>query len=150
MSWTSPTVTEFKSFFVRDFNFAPASDPDNTDYVMNSDITKAINEGLINFNAGLFGTDDQVTNVFMYLAAFCLVRNIQNSAKGLSSQSKFPINSKSVGSVSVSYSIPEKYANDPFLSQFLQNGYGARYLELALPYTIGGGIGIKEGTTTPW
>lgn len=148
MSWIAPSTSDFKTFFARDFNFAPASDPLNQDFVLDSDITRAINEGLINFNIGLFGTDAQVTNVFMYLVAFCLVRNIQNSTKGLSSQSKFPITSNSVGNVSVNYSVPEAYAKDPWLSQFTQNGYGMRYLELALPYTVGGGIGIAEGGTT--
>lgn len=148
MSWTAPTVSEFKSFFARDFYFASASDPNNLDYIVDSDITRAINEGQINFNDGLFGSDAQVTNVFMYLAAFCLVRNIQNSAKGLTSQSKFPISGTSVGSVSVNFQIPEAYSKDPFISSFTQNGYGMRYLELAFPFLIGN-VGISEGWTTP-
>ena len=150
MAWIAPTLSDFKSFFARDFNFAPTNDPNNLDYVIDADITRAINEGLLNFNTGLYGTDDQVTNVFMYLVAYQLVRNLQNSTKGLSSQAKFPISNKSVGSVSVGYSIPEQYSKNPILSQFLQNGYGAKYLELSLPYLVGGGIRSIEGTTTPW
>src|SRR3990167_7543882 len=98
MSWSPPSVSDFKNFFERDFNFAPLSDPNNLDFITNADITRAINESQINFNISLFGNDSQVTNVFMYLAAFHLVGNIQNSTKGISSQTKFPISSTSVGS----------------------------------------------------
>lgn len=147
MSWTAPSVDDFRSFFARDFNFAPADAPNSMDYVMNSDITRAINEALISFNTGLYGTDAQITNVFMYLAAFMLVVNIQNSMKGLTSQSKFPISSTSVGSISVSYQLPESYAKDPFLSSFTKNGYGMKYLELTLPF-LAGGVSVAEGATT--
>lgn len=147
MSWTAPTASEFKAFFARDFNFAGESDPNNLDFITNADITRAIDEALINFNEGLYGTEAQVTNVFMYLAAFMLVVNIQNSMKGLASQSKFPISSTNVGSVSVAYSLPEMYAKDPRLSGFLKNGYGLKYLELSMPFLVGN-VGVAEGTTT--
>lgn len=142
--WEEPSVSEFKDFFERDFNFAPSTDPDNLEYVTDKDITRAINEALINFNTELFGDDDQITNVFMYLAAYHLVRNITNSAKGLSSQSKFPISSNNVGSVSVSFQIPDKYSKDPYLNSFTQNGYGMRYLELTLPYLVGN-VTVADG-----
>lgn len=149
MAWTQPTPDEFKDFFERDFNFAQASDPDNLDYIRDKDIERAIDEGIIHFNSGLFPSDEATTNVFMYLAAFCLVRNLQNSAKGITSQAKFPISSNSVGSVSVNYSIPERYSKDVYLNSFTQNGYGMRYLELVLPYLVGN-VGNVYGGTTPW
>ncbi len=147
MSWTVPTTSDFKSFFNRDFNYAPASAPNDLNYVCDSDITKAINLAFQNFNPSLFGTDAQVTNVFMYLVAFYLVYNIQTSTKGLYSQSKFPISSSSVGGVAVTYELPERYAKDPTLSLFTQNGYGMLYLSFALPQTVGN-VGVLNGTTT--
>ena len=145
--WTPPTVSDFKSFFQRDFNYAPSTDPNNLDYIIDGDITKAINEGEINFNTSLYGTDAQVTNVFMYLAAFFLVFNIQNSMKGITSQSRFPISSNSVGGVSISFQLPERYAKDPILSMYTQNGYGMKYLALSLPF-LSGNVNLIEGTTT--
>ena len=145
--WTAPTIAEFKAFFARDFNFAPSTDPNNLDYVIDADITKAIAEGEINFNSSSYGTNAQITNVFMYLAAFYLVFNLQNSMKGITSQSKFPINSNSVGSVSISFQIPERYAKDPVLSMYTQNGYGMKYLSLVLPF-LSGNVDLIEGTTT--
>lgn len=137
MSWTPPTVTQFKTQFERDFNFAPESDPDNLEKITDKDINRAILESQVHFNSDLFGETETIDVIFMYLVAFNLVVNIQNSTKGLSSQSKFPINSNSVGGVSVSFSIPEKVLNSPFCAQYLQNGYGKKYLELAWPFTVG-------------
>jgi hypothetical protein len=148
MSWAVPSVDDFKTYFARDFNFATVqNEPQNLDYVVDADITKAITEANINFNTGLYGEDAEVTAVFMYLAAFYLVVNLQNSAKGVASQSKFPISSTSVGGVSVTFQIPERFGKDPYIQQFTQNGYGMKYLSLALPFLIGN-ITLVEGTTT--
>ena len=149
MSWTAPTAAEFKTFFARDFNFAPTDDPSNLAYITDTDVDRAIAEAQINFNTALFGTDAQVTLVFQYLAAFYLVFNLQNSAKGISSQSKFPISSASVGGVSVNYQLPDRYSKDPYLSQFTQNGYGMKYLSLAMPY-LSGNVAVQPGGTTWW
>lgn len=143
--WTVPAVSAFKTQFVRDFNYAPTTDANNLAYVTDADIQAAYNNANANFNPALFGTDDQVTVVFLYLAAFYLVWSIQNSTAGLSSQSKFPINSKSVGGIALTFSIPEKYLQNPVLSQYAQNGYGMMYLSFALPKTIGN-VQIAFGT----
>ena len=128
------TISEFKSYFARDFNFAPADDQGNIDqYIVDADITKAITESVLNFNDGLF--NDPAT-IFMYLVAYTLVVNLQNSAKGISSQAKFPISSNNVGGVSISFAIPERYAKDAFVQQYTKNGYGMKYLELVLPYLV--------------
>lgn len=154
-TWTVPSIADFKTFFARDFNYAPTDDPTNLDYVLDDDITRAINEAIINFNPGLGfnpaivppATISETTNVFLYLVAFCLIVNIQNSSKGLSSQSKFPISSNGVGGVNVAYAIPERYTKDPILSIYTQNGYGMRYLSMVLPY-ITGRVTTQIGTTT--
>lgn len=147
MSWAAPSVGDFKTFFARDFNFAPDTAPNDLSFVTDADVQKAIDEGQINFNVALFGSDAQVTIVFMYLAAFLLVFNIQNSTKGLSSQSKFPISSSSVGGVAVNYQIPDRYSKDPVISQFAANGYGMKYLSFALPLLVGN-VGHLPGTVS--
>jgi hypothetical protein len=129
-----PTVSDFKTYFTRDFNFAPITDAGNLDYVIDADITRAITEAQLNFNEDLFS---DVNTVFMYLAAFHLVANFQNSAKGISSQSKFPISSSSVGGVSISFQIPDRYAKDAMIQQYCQNGYGKKYIEFCLPVLVG-------------
>ena len=128
------SVSDFQTFFARDFNFAPANDDSNIDqYICTADITRAITEANIHFNDTLFS--DPAT-VFVYLVAFHLVSNLQNSAKGISSQSKFPISSSNVGSVSFTFAIPERYSKDAFIQSYTTNGYGMKYLSFALPVLV--------------
>ncbi len=145
MSWTAPTVTEFKERFRRDFPYAPATAPDDLNYVCDLDIDTAIGEAQIDFNPGLFG--DATTPIFMYLAAHTLVVSIRNSSMGLASQAKFAFNSTSVGGVSISNNINDRFASDPMFSGYLETGYGKKYLELVYPYTVGN-IVTTKGTTT--
>lgn len=144
MSWTPPTPSDFKDFFARDFVFASETDPNNLDFVTVNDINQAIKEALVNFNIALYGSDCNITTVFMYLVAFNLVRKIQVSTKGLSSQSRFPISSNSVGGVSISFHIPDSYMKDPWLSALTTNGYGMRFLEFTLPY-LSGNVHVVPG-----
>jgi len=144
--YTIPEISAFKSYFVRDFNYAPAGDADNQDYVMDADISRAYAQAQINFNDALF--PDGAAIAFMWLSAFYLVCDLQIGMKGITSQANFPINSKSAGGVSVSYSIPDRYSKDPFLSSFTQNGYGMKYLSLLIPRLIGN-IQTVSGATTP-
>jgi hypothetical protein len=146
--WSKPLAADFKAFFVRDFQYAPASDPDNLNYIIDADIDRAIDTAMIHFVTDLFGEDTSINIAFMNLAAYYLVESIKNSSKGLSSSSKFPINSSGAGSVNTSYALPERYAKDPFLSSLTLNGYGQFYLNLLLPMLIGN-IGVVPGTTLP-
>jgi hypothetical protein len=144
--WTPPVPADFKSYFQRDFPYAPEHDANNPKYITNVDIDKAIAEALFNFNSGLVG-GTQATMMFMYLAAHYLVTNIRMSSKGLDSQAEQMIQSKSAGGVSVGYQIPEKIAKSPILAQYLTTGYGQKYLELAMKYIVGR-VSNVEGTTT--
>lgn len=145
MSWTPPTVAEFKAKFFRDFPYAPIKDPTNLNYVTDADVQNAITEGQVDYNSGMFG--DNATFFFLYLAAHYLVINIRNSSMGLSSQAKFALDSTSVGGVSISNNINERFASDPLFAGLLLTSYGQKYLDLVYPYTIGNVQGTC-GTTT--
>lgn len=148
MSWIAPSVADFKAYFVRDFPYAPTGAGTNPDYILDSDITKAITEAGDKFNPSLgYGEDIAVTRAFMYLAAFFLVENIKMSSAGISGQIQNLVSSKSVGGISESYSIPEKFTKSPYTSIFLKNKYGERYLALSFPLIVGG-VGLVDGTTT--
>ncbi len=144
-SWKPPTVAEFKAQFVRDFPYAPTSAPNDINYILDSDIQSAINEAQVNFNIYLFGAN--TTIIFMYLAAHTMVMNIRNSSMGLNSQAKFPLESSSVGSVSITNNINDQFASDPSFSGFLKTGYGQKYLDMVYPYTIGN-VQTDLGRTT--
>lgn len=152
--WTAPDVSVFKRIFKRDFAYASPGNPDDDDFVTDDDLNQAFSDALQNFKTSLFPTDDVLpngldscTNAFLLLAAFYLAVTIQNSFGGISAKTNFPINSKSVAGVAVTFTIPERYTKSPFLSQYTQNGYGMKYLSLVLPRLVGN-VGLICGTTT--
>lgn len=143
-NWAVPTVAEFKANFFRDFPYAPVGEPNNLKYVTDLDIQNAMNESAPNF-PGPFG--DSARTAFFFAAAHNLVCNIRNSTMGLNSQAKFLLNSASVGGVSVSNNINERFARDPILAGYLTTGYGVKFLNMAYGYTIGN-VGISYGRTS--
>ena len=116
-------------------------------YIQDSDIMRAFKESKVNFNAGLFGDDDTVKMVFLYLAAHYLVIDLNNAQNPLGMGFMGFTQSKSVGSVSESYAVPSFATNNALLSQLMLTGYGRKYLSLLQPYLIGN-IFLVPGRTT--
>jgi hypothetical protein len=147
------TKDDFKTWFSRDFLYeTPAGSviprpgcPN--EYVRDADIDKAFIEAQQVFNAGLFGTDQELTVAYLYLTAFYLVNDLQTSAQGLGSTPYFMVNSRTVGGVSESYEIPEWVKKDPILSAFSLNRYGQKYISLIKPLLVGN-VQIAFGWTT--
>jgi hypothetical protein len=144
-SWVPPSNADFQSYFLRDFPYAPATDPNNLDFVTNQDLINSSTEAQISFPSGIFGAN--ADTLFYYLWAHYLCINIQNSQKGLSAQMQFALSNAGVGSVSVENQISERFQNDPIFSSLLTTAYGGKYLTMAYPYTIGG-MQIIRGDTT--
>lgn len=142
------TVADFKGFFSRDFSYTAAFDPDNPDYITDADIEKAFSEAKIILNQGLFSSDDTIRIGYYYLSAHFLVNDIRTATQGLASTGEFPVNNRSVGSVSEAYAIPDYYANNPILSFYTKTGYGMKYLALVLPNLVGN-VGAVCGATLP-
>lgn len=116
-------------------------------YIQDSDILRAFNEAKINFNANLFSDDDTIKMVFLYLAAHYLVVDLNNSMNPLAMGFMGFTQSKSVGSVSESYALPSFATNNQVLSQYMQTGYGRKYVSLISPYLIGNIMLIRGRTT---
>lgn len=116
-------------------------------YIQDADIMRAFNEAKVNFNAALFGDDDTVKMVFLYLAAHYLVIDLNNAQNPLSMGFMGFTQSKSVGSVSESYAVPQWMLNNSILSQYAQTGYGRKYLSLIQPYLVGNIIFCPGRTT---
>jgi hypothetical protein len=140
------TVSDFKSQFDRDFIYGSG-----LEFVRDQDISRALNEASSVFNPDLW-TSDEVKNAYLYAAAHFLVMNVQmagglsspSTGKGIDSRGGGIIQSKSVGQVSVNYSIPESLSNDPLLTQFMRTDYGQKYLQLLTPRLVGN-IGVLPG-----
>lgn len=146
MDLDSITPSDFKSYFVRDFSYWSADDGENLEYVLDSDINKAFGEAKINFNQSLFGTDEQIEIAYLYLTAHYLVMDLQAAMDGLDSRGSFTVNSRSVGSVSESYTIPQSFIDDPFLNYFTQTRYGQKYLSLLQAAFVGNVVSVSGGT----
>ena len=138
-----PTVQEFKDFFTRDFPYG-----NTKEFVMDSDIERAQKEAKMSFNGALFDTQDNFSMMFNYLTAHFLVNDLNASSQGISGSYAWATGSKSVGSVSVSQSIPSAILADPFLAMISKTNYGAKYLLLLLPF-MRGNFGYVCGRTLP-
>jgi len=147
------TVNDFKVYFYRDFEYSQPVGAEYPipgcpkDFITDYDIEKAYTEAKINFNPGLFGDDEQLKVCYLYLSAHYLVNDIQTAAQGLNSVGYAPVNSRSVGSVSESYTIPDWMGQDPYLSNFTTTRYGQKYLSLIKPLLIGN-VQVYQGWTT--
>ena len=138
------TVSEFKSWFFRDFPFSD----DESQGITDTDILKAFAEASMNFNSRLWETEEDRKLGFLYLAAHYLVIDLQNSSQGINGRYEGIMSSKSVGSVSVGYTIPDWVMASPIYSLLSQSRYGMKYLSLIIPLLIGN-IGVVKGATHP-
>lgn len=121
-------------------------DVDN--YVLDADISRAFQEAQFNLNQGLFASDAQITIGYMYLTAHYLVNDLRTAKAGIAAVAAFPVSSRTVGSVSESYDIPDAYKTSPIYSFYTQSAYGLKFLSLILPKLVGN-VGVVAGWTNP-
>lgn len=111
-------------------------------YTQDEDIANAIIEASINFNKELFKDCKTAKFVFSYLVAHYLTIDFRNA---LGSGQVGLVASKTVGSVSESYSIPNWIMNNAALAPYATTGYGMKYASLIRPYLIGN-VFVVKGT----
>ncbi len=141
MAYTVPTASDFKAHFTRDF---PYGSTDTT--VMDLDITKAIAEAAVNFNESLWESQAVFTLAYLYLTAHYLVTDLRASSQGIAGSYSWLTGSKSVGSVSEGFSIPQKILDNPHLAMLSKTNYGAKFLSLALPRLVGNVVHVHGRT----
>ncbi len=147
MTFAPPTVADFEAYFDRGFPYGPGKES-----IRPSDVQRALDAVPPVFNATIW-TDTEATQAYLFAAAHFLVLDIQTAgglgaSEGLDSRGQGIIQQNSVGQVSVSYAIPEKIQNDPILNQFMQTGYGQRYLQMITPRLVGN-MAVVSGRA-PW
>lgn len=140
--YTVPTVQNFKDHFTRDFPFGADVDEN----VLDGDITKALNRAGLGINQGIFCSQEEYTEGYLLLSAHYLVLNLTTSSQGISGSYQWNTSSKSVGSVSISATIPDSILANPLFSMLTKTNYGAQYLELIYP-KLSGQIFTIEGAT---
>lgn len=137
------TVSEFKTFFVKDFDYGTGQDQ-----VSDADIARAITEAKMNFNEGLFESNDEKKLILLYLTAYYLVVDINNINTQGASNNGGLLTYRQARNVAESFKVPNWVLNNPMFSQFAQNGYGLKYISMIYPYLIGP-MGIVPGATLP-
>lgn len=142
MSYTAPTIAQFKVQFVRDFPYG--TDPNTS--ILDQDILNAFNLTDITINSNLWSTQSAYQIGYGYLAAHFLVLNLRASSQGLNGQWSFLQNSKGVGNVNESFSIPQYILDNPNFSQYMKTNYGALYLHQLWPQLVGQSFSV-HGTT---
>lgn len=137
-------------------NNLPTSSPDYwiidttinyNDYINDNDIEKAFSQAKCFFNYKLFNINnvDKIKMSYLLLTAHFLVVDL-NMSNG-NGASSFMITSKSVGSVSASYGIPQKILNSPLYSYLTNTQFGLKYLMLIYNKLIGNVYCIRGRTT---
>ena len=126
---------------------------DNADnYISESDIQRAFAEAKTVFPLNLMPDNATAKLLYLYLTAHYLVIDINNALNSLSMGFQGFTQSKSVGSVSESYGIPQWILNNPVYGQFAQTGFGRKYLSLLMPYLKAAALPIlsKGRVTCGW
>lgn len=144
MAFNNPTVDDFKAYFARDFPFGTDINTSVTD----ADVTKAFGLTNINVSQALWANQESYSIGYNLLSAHYLVMNLRASSQGINGQFSFLEQSKSVGSVSQAFAIPQRVLDNPDWSVLMQTNYGAQYLQLILPQMCGQ-MFIAPGSTRP-
>ena len=139
--YTAPTIAMFIAMFVRDFPYG--TDPN--DCVTNNDITNAFNMVDQKINPALWGNQNSYNVGYLLLAAHYLVTALRASSQGLNGQYSWVQNSKSVGAVTESFTVPQRMIDNPDLMMLTKTTYGAQYLELILPLLCGQILSVCGG-----
>lgn len=127
-------IKDFKCLF-REFPYAP--EPPDYDFIADYQIDRAMQEARVNFRADIFEDNETAKLLFLYLTAHYLVIDLNNANNPLALGFGGFTQSKSVGSVSESYAIPQWMLNNPMFSNLIQTGYGRKYISLIQPYLVG-------------
>ena len=117
-------------------------------YITDTDINRAFSEAKGSFNPELFSDCNTAQLYFCYLAAHYLVMDINNAENALSMGFNGMVASKSVGSVSESYGIPQWVMNNPQYALLAQTGYGRKYLLHTFPIARAAALILTPGRTT--
>jgi hypothetical protein len=144
VSFLNPSVADFKQYFFRDFPYGT----DMETSVLDQDITKAFVMTNVNMNQCLFADQGSYNVGYFLLSAHYLVMNLRASSQGINGQFNFLQNSKSVGSVSEGFAIPQRILDNPDWAILMKTNYGAQFLQLIIPQ-MAGQMFVAYGSTRP-
>lgn len=133
MGFNSPSVQNFKDQFFRDFPFGT----DMKTSVLDIDITNAFVMTNTQINQALFSYQSGYTVGYLLLAAHYMVMSLRAASQGINGQFSWLESGKTVGPASSTLSIPQQILNSPYWSSLTKTNYGAQYLMMVFPNTVG-------------
>ena len=142
MAYNNPTVTDFQTYFFRDFPYGS----DITTSVTPQDIANALVQAGVAINPCLFANQGTYTLGYEYLAAHYLVQNLRASSQGINGQFDWLHAGKGVGAVNESFTIPQRIQDHVLWSMYTKTNYGMMYLQLLMPQLCGQVMSV-QGTT---
>jgi hypothetical protein len=113
---------------------------DNTDTskVTDFDIASSQNKAAsFNMTQALWSSQAGFTIAYGLLSAHYLCEDLLAGGMGMNGKAEWLTQSKTVGNVTESYSIPDRILKSPYLSKLSKTTYGAQFLELISPQLIG-------------
>lgn len=137
------SIAEFKTYFSKDFIYGSDSGQ-----VSDNDITRAMSEADMNYNEGMFDDENTKKMIFYYLTAYYLVVDNENASSQGGSGNSGIVSHRRVRNVEETFAVPKWVLENPLFSQFAQNGYGRKYLNMIYPYLIGR-ITVVPGASLP-
>jgi hypothetical protein len=141
-AFINPSVSDFKSYFVRDFPFGTNAQTT----VIDQDVMNALGDMAVTINPALFSDQNTYFLCALNLAAHMLVMNLRASSQGMSGQFGWLQQSKGVGGVSESFAIPQRVLDNPTFAWYSKSNYGAKYLSLLLPLLAGNYFSVMGRT----
>jgi len=112
-------------------------------YVYDDDIERAFGEACMKFNSSLFYDDEEIKIGFLYLSAHFLRKDLD----AVGSAAYFGnVNSRTVGNVSESYTIPDWLVKSPTFSFLGSTWYGVKYANMIWNRTRGNMKAVWSGT----
>lgn len=144
MAYTAPTIQAFKAQFVRDFRYGT----DINENVIDSDIANAFNVVDTMINQSLWSNQTSYQIAYLYLAAHYMCLNLRSSSQGINGQYNWAQNSKAVGGITESFTIPQRIIDNPDFMAYTKTNYGAFYLNMLWP-KLAGQMFTVYGRTKP-
>lgn len=129
MAYTNPSISDFKNYFTRDFQYGV--DPNTS--ILDQDIANAYQLVNTAINQGLFSVQSNYTLGYLYLSAHFLTLNIRASSQGVNGQFNWLEKSKSVDKLTSNFEIPKRILENPLFSIYTKTNYGLMYLQMVLP-----------------
>lgn len=144
MAYTNPSVADFKAKFFRDFPYGT----DMRKNVLDDDIANGFLEANATINPSIWPTQAEYTIAYLLISAHFLTMAVRRGSQGVSSTGEFLESGKGVGPASQSFSIPQKYLDNPRLASFCSTGYGKQYCDMVYPKLTGVVLTVR-GRSTP-